>query len=105
MLQANRLDSSNISPSVPPSLSEEAIDEFGQITYAFLSKHLKPEEILSVEVVIQWNPQGKRERIVTEEIVGTQMVQSMTPRANKKGDIRPKVPNTNCYWGPDQGCR
>ncbi len=99
MIQANRSDLSNR----PPSFSEEAVEEFGQITHDFLSKYLKPEEILSVEVVIQWNPQGKTVAIEKDAAVELQRVLASTPRANRKVGRRP-VLGTNCAWGPDEGC-
>jgi len=95
MLQSNYSDSIDI----PPSLSAEAEEEFAEMTYAFLDKYLKREEISSIEVVIQWNP--KKE---TGAIVQPKLMTSISCHANKKG-TRQKCINTNCYWGPDEGCR
>ena len=97
MLQSNYSDSIDI----PPSLSAEAEEEFAEMTYAFLNKYLKKEEISSIEVVIQWNP--KKE---TDEIVQPKSMVTMGCFANNNAKgTRNKCINTNCYFGPNEGCK
>jgi hypothetical protein len=67
MIQANYSDSLG----TPPSLPAEALEEFTELTYVFLSKYLEEYEIPSVEVIIQWNPKKETDAIAQPSVMST----------------------------------
>ena len=87
MLQADYSNSINI----PPSLPAEAVEEFTKISYDFLSKYLKEDEIPSVEVIVQWNPKKDTDAIAQPKVMLQVGCFARTGRN--------RCPGTSFFWG------
>jgi hypothetical protein len=87
MLQADYSNSVNI----PPSLPAEALDEFAELTHAFLRKYLEEYEIPSVEVIVQWNPKQDTDTIAQPKVMLQVGCFARTGRN--------RCPGTSFFWG------